>query len=84
MNYYTAALKKYATFSGRAQRKKYWTLVLVFWLIVAVLGGISKLFEKDSRTYSMIMMVLGIHALLHIIPIVAVSVHRLHDTGRSG
>ena len=33
IKYYLAALKKYATFSGRARRKEYWYFALMNWII---------------------------------------------------
>jgi hypothetical protein len=40
MNWYIGALKKYATFTGRARRKKYWMFVLInIPLLLAACGG---------------------------------------------
>ncbi len=72
MNWYLQALKKYADFSGRARRKEYWFFVL-FNIIISVVLTVCDVF---MGTYSAAASIL--------IPGIAVSVRRLHDTGRSG
>ncbi len=82
INWYLAALKKYAVFSGRAQRKEYWFFALFNIIIVFALGllegalGIAP--ESDESVLAMV------YVLAILLPIYAVSVRRLHDTGRSG
>ena len=45
MNWYMAALKKYAEFTGRARRKEYWLfalfnlLICVVLVVIDVMGG---------------------------------------------
>ncbi len=64
-------LSKYADFSGRASRSEYWWFFLFVFL--ASLGT------------SMIHEVLGgIFALATLLPSIAVTARRLHDTNRSG
>ena len=76
MNWYLAVLKKYTTFSGRARRKEYWMFTLfniiaacIAMVIDGVLGGTG--------------IVTIIYALATLLPSLAVTVRRLHDTGRS-
>ena len=83
MNWYIDVLKKYAVFSGRAQRAEYWYFVLFNILISFVLAVI------DSTTGSFspetgIGFLGGLYSLAILIPSIAVSVRRLHDTGRTG
>jgi len=75
-NYFIACLNKYATFSGRARRKEYWSFyffVLLFSIVAGALDGL-----------------LGIPALAlivtfgSIIPNIAVAVRRAHDSNHSG
>ncbi|MEN9911831.1 MAG: hypothetical protein RI956_275, partial [Pseudomonadota bacterium] len=73
---------KYATFTGRARRKEYWLFILfniiigfVFALIETVIGMEFGLSKKPIS---------AIYALIMFIPGIAVTVRRLHDTGRSG
>ena len=71
-NYYIEVLKKYAVFSGRARRAEYWYFYLFNFLIGFVLALISE------------GILAGIYSLGTLIPGLAVSVRRLHDTNRSG
>ena len=83
MNWVVVALKKYATFSGRAQRAEYWYFVLFYLIGYFVLVGVdhgvgtwSK--EADAGLLSSVFM-LGI-----LLPFIAVATRRLHDIGKSG
>ena len=76
-----SALTKYATFTGRARRSEYWWFVL-FNVIVSVLAVVidSALGTEPGRT-GVVGVVVGLALLL---PGLAVTARRLHDTGRSG
>lgn len=77
MEWYVKVLKQYADFSGRARRKEYWMFALFNLIIAVVLGFIEGLLGMTA--------VLGtLYALAVLIPSIAVSVRRLHDTDRSG
>jgi len=77
MSWYLTVLKKYAVFSGRARRKEYWMFFLFNIIIASVLGFIEGLAGGPG--------VLGsLYGFAVLIPGVAVSVRRLHDTNRSG
>jgi uncharacterized membrane protein YhaH (DUF805 family) len=77
MHWYLEGLKKYAVFSGRARRKAYWMFVLFNVIIAFALAFIEGLVGGPG--------VLGIlYSLAVLIPGIAVSVRRLHDTNRSG
>ena len=83
MNWYLGVLKKYADFNGRARRKEYWVFVLFNLIISCVLSVI----DVFVGTYSAAMgvgILSGLYALGVLIPGIAVTVRRLHDTGRSG
>ena len=71
MDWYIEALEKYAVFSGRAGRKEYWYFVLFNFIISLVLSFISIALG-------------GLYSLAVLIPYLAVTVRRLHDTDRSG
>ena len=87
MSWYFGALKKYATFSGRARRKEYWMFLLVnvFVLIIAqVLDnflGTSLKIQGMKIGYGYISLV---YSLLVIIPGLALVIRRLHDVDKSG
>ena len=83
MNWFLIALKKYATFSGRAQRAEYWYFVLFYILILFGLTLIDSITGSYSAESGMGLLE-GIFTLLLLIPSIAVGARRLHDTGRSG
>ena len=71
MHWYLDVLKKYAVFSGRARRTEYWMFFLFNVIISLVLGFLAAILSN-------------LYALAVLIPGLAVSVRRLHDTNRSG
>ena len=77
MDWYMAVLKKYADFSGRARRREYWMFVLINFLIGCALGVIGALVHG-------LVFLSWVYSLAVLVPSIAVSVRRLHDTGRSG
>lgn len=76
MNWYLSVLKNYAQFSGRARRKEYWMFVL-FNTIASVVA-----LTIDGALGIQILLL--VYMLATIIPSIAVSIRRLHDTNRSG
>jgi len=83
MKWYFKAVRKYAVFAGRAQRKEFWTFFLTNLLIALSLGGIDILlgtWNPDDRFG----LVSFIFEVVILIPTIAVSIRRLHDTNRSG
>ena len=81
MSWYIKVLKNYAVFNGRARRKEYWMFVLfnlIFGLLLALIDEIGGLYAGDWGVLS------GIYSLAVLIPGLAVTVRRLHDTNRSG
>ncbi len=83
MNWYLGTLKQYAVFSGRARRKEYWFFVLFNVLISIVLSIIDGITGTLSMELGLGVLS-GLYTLAVLIPSIAVSVRRLHDTGRSG
>jgi uncharacterized membrane protein YhaH (DUF805 family) len=87
-------LRKYATFVGRARRAEYWLWVLFVWIVEMVLivpiqmmagpaamtGDPTAYAGPAAAAYG----VFGLLMLALLLPSLAVSVRRLHDTGRSG
>ena len=83
MIWYLLVLKKYSVFSGRSSRKEYWYFVLFNVLISIVLMVADVMIGTfDSETGFGLLN--GIYTLAILIPSLAVSVRRLHDTDRSG
>jgi uncharacterized membrane protein YhaH (DUF805 family) len=83
MDWYIEVLKKYAVFTGRARRKEYWYYYLINTLIYIVLSLIDVLTGTFNADLS-IGLLNGIYTLAVLIPSIAVTVRRLHDTNRSG
>lgn len=83
MNWYLYVLKNYATFSGRARRKEYWMFFLFNVLISLGLGVLDIVAGTYSVEYETGFFS-ALYSLLVLIPSIAVSVRRLHDTNRSG
>jgi uncharacterized membrane protein YhaH (DUF805 family) len=70
-------LEKYADFSGRARRAEYWWFTLanfIAFVILLILGAISNVF----------FVLLVIYWIALIVPSLAVTFRRLHDTDKSG
>ena len=91
MKYYLKVLKNYAGFSGRARRKEYWMFVLfnlIFAIAAMVLDNILGTTFKMDTAYGFQEVPYGwiylLYSLVVLIPAVAVTVRRLHDTGKSG
>ncbi len=81
MNWYLKGLRNYAVFSGRAQRMEYWMFGLFYIIFAIVIGIIESIFgigEAGSGLLS------GLFVLAMLIPSLAVTFRRLHDTDRSG
>jgi len=83
MNWYLVALKKYAVFAGRARRKEFWVFVLVNTLIAVALAMIDMYTGTFDEEVGLGLLS-GLYALAMIVPSIAVTVRRLHDTDRSG
>ncbi|MGH9756013.1 MAG: DUF805 domain-containing protein [Blastocatellia bacterium] len=79
MNWYIKAWKKYAVFSGRAGREEYWYFVLFNILVNILLMIIAGVVSPEAGFG-----LLGLYTLAVLIPGLAVSIRRLHDTNRSG
>ncbi|MEA3249650.1 MAG: DUF805 domain-containing protein [Patescibacteria group bacterium] len=85
MQYYIGVLKKYAVFSGRAGRAEYWYFALFNFIIYIVLGIVDRLISGPIEPGQMAVSVLTtLYSLAVLIPSLAVSARRLHDTNRSG
>lgn len=82
MNWYIEVLKKYAVFSGRAQRAEYWYFILFNFLVSMALILIDSVI--GPLTYGGVGLFHSVYALAVLLPSIAVLVRRLHDIGRTG
>ncbi|WP_328876723.1 DUF805 domain-containing protein [Streptomyces sp. NBC_00287] len=71
----TCLTSKFATFSGRARRAEYWWFSVLYMGAAAVIVGVS---------FAIGVLLLSVLLVPFIVPMLSVSVRRLHDTGRSG
>lgn len=83
MDWFLVVLKKYATFSGRAQRAEYWYFYLFYTLIYIGLAILDWMMGVYSLEFG-IGWLSGLFCLALLVPSFAVLFRRLHDTGRSG
>jgi uncharacterized membrane protein YhaH (DUF805 family) len=78
VNYWkTVVLENYANFQGRARRAEYWWFALANFiaiLVLVVLVAVAKIFW----------VLYVIYLLALIVPGIAVTIRRLHDTDKSG
>ena len=69
--------KNYVNFSGRARRKEYWMFNLFNIIACFVVMLLDSFFELNN-------ILILIYVLAILLPSYAVTVRRLHDTGKSG
>ena len=83
-----SCIGKYAVFSGRASRSEYWWFyfanVLLYFFGSVIFGVIGYLFGDIILFPIFAIVGTGLVSLFLIIPGIAVTVRRLHDTGHSG
>ena len=82
-NYYLQVFRKFADFSGRARRAEYWTFVLfnlIFQIVALLLDHLAHTTINGSF-YGFFYLS---YALIATIPLLAVTVRRLHDSGKNG
>jgi uncharacterized membrane protein YhaH (DUF805 family) len=89
-------LKRYAQFEGRANRREYWMFQLFLLLAATAVGAISMMvafvaavfLQADSSWMAGItigaLALVGLLWLATIVPLIAVTVRRLHDCNQSG
>ena len=70
-------MKNYVNFNGRARRKEYWFFRLAVFLLTLAMIIIDTILETE-------IIFTGLFAIAMLLPDLAVSVRRLHDTERSG
>ena len=86
MEWYLKVMREnYANFNGRARRKEYWMFGLFFGLFAILAAFVIGILSGLGETAAMIAVILAVvWYLAHLVPSLAVTVRRLHDTGKSG
>jgi uncharacterized membrane protein YhaH (DUF805 family) len=80
MHWYLQVLRNFANFGGRARRSEYWYFVLVNIAFALGLNLLDMLVRATLGTGPFVML----YGLVMLVPGIAVSIRRLHDTDRSG
>lgn len=85
MNWYLEAFtQKYADFSGRSRRTEYWMFMLFHILAIFALAIFSAILNSSESLSVVLSVLLIIYVLGSFIPALAITIRRLHDTGKSG
>ncbi|MFJ6057390.1 MULTISPECIES: DUF805 domain-containing protein [Burkholderia] len=79
-----SALNQYAKFDGRARRAEYWYFALLTGIVSIVCQVVAAAAEDPSAIAMLLMVVVALASLALVLPSLAVTVRRLHDTDRSG
>ena len=92
-------LRRYAEFRGRSSRSEFWLFLLFLIVALALLGAVETIlgigggYDRTVITYPGYYWadvrqhggpLTGLFALAMLIPLLAVAVRRLHDSGHSG
>ncbi|MBV6685140.1 DUF805 domain-containing protein [Rossellomorea marisflavi] len=86
MSWFLKGMKQYADFSGRARRQEFWMYMLFYSIFGIILYGVAVI-GMAMQSEGIILLGMGIYilyALALLLPTLAITVRRLHDTGRSG
>jgi uncharacterized membrane protein YhaH (DUF805 family) len=78
MQWYLNVLKNYVNFNGRARRKEYWMFTLITVIITIILSIVELILGFEEAVIT------ALYSLAVMLPTLAVTIRRLHDTGRSG
>ena len=84
MNSYLNVWKNFAQFSGRSRRREYWMFTLINFLIAWTLSFTAFYLGTVDQPNTFFLALYVIYTIAQIIPGLAVSVRRLHDTNHSG
>ncbi|MBB4305033.1 uncharacterized membrane protein YhaH (DUF805 family) [Rhodobium orientis] len=81
MTAYLKAMRHYFDFKGRASRAEFWLFtlfVILFGIVTATIDIALGFADEGALVFT------GLLSITHVIPSLAVSVRRLHDTDKSG
>lgn len=76
MHWYMEVMRKYSDFSGRSRRMEYWMFFLLNIVVSLIVAVIGTMLHVPYLSF--------LYAAVIIVPSLAVTARRLHDTGRSG
>src|ERR1035438_1320758 len=85
MEWYLMVWRRFAEFEGRSRRQEYWMFQLFNILAALAMAALGAIGIAINQKFGIILFFpFTLYWLAMIIPALAVSVRRLHDTGRSG
>lgn len=76
LSWYTSVIKKYAVFQGRSGRKEYWLFSLINISILCCLAALEHYLSIPGLSF--------IYLLAVLLPVIGVTIRRLHDINRRG
>lgn len=83
--YFLDVLKyKYADFNGRARRSEYWFFTLFKWIIFFIIASIASFGGENSLIDRVAFIIFVLVFIAFIVPTIAISIRRVHDSGKSG
>jgi uncharacterized membrane protein YhaH (DUF805 family) len=83
VEYVRLALRRYADFQGRSRRAEYWWFALAMALFDVAARVLVEMFKNVPLLNILVGLAIVVAALALIVPSLAVSFRRLHDTDRS-
>lgn len=92
MNEIMAVYSRYAQFTGRADRREFWTFTIFYLIACGVLSILDNMMFGTSSISGGagwsgtggFQPLTSIFSLISLVPCIAVSVRRMHDIGKSG
>ena len=81
MHAYLDAMRRYAVFNGRSTRAQFWLFTLVLGIILIACSILDALLGFDKQGA---LVITGFVYVGHLLPLLAVTVRRLHDIDRTG
>jgi uncharacterized membrane protein YhaH (DUF805 family) len=85
MEWYRMVWSRFGEFEGRSRRTEYWMFSLINFLALLALGALGGVGLIVNRDYGAVLFLpMALYLLAALIPGIAVSVRRLHDSGKSG
>ena len=77
-----SGFKNYVKFEGRASRSEFWWFQLFYFLVIIVFDIIAGIMGRDGMGAAFGL--LGLIGLAFLLPLLGLTIRRLHDTDRSG
>lgn len=81
MHAYLDAMRRYAVFNGRSTRTQFWLFTLILGVILIACSILDALLGFDKQGA---LVVTGFVYVGHLLPLLAITVRRLHDIDRTG